>query len=206
MSNEPIIVDNFLHIINQRKITNIFQSSDIEWRLNMFPSYGSKVSHLGFDQTGKRVWEDSPTLFHSLYIKDKETTISEQEKYVVNLFQQGIEKQVNAKIEIIRCVVIMVIPNPNFTAQSMIPHTDQSFPHETCIYYINSTDGDTVLFDQKYDVLLSTHDNDSKKKKILTKISPVTGKAILFDGLQYHASNPSKTDLRFVLNINYVRV
>jgi hypothetical protein len=63
-----------------------------------------------------------------------------------------------------------------------------------------------VLFDQTYDASLSENDNDNKKKKVLTKISPTQGKAVLFDGLQYHASNPSKTNLRFVLNINYVRV
>ena len=103
-------------------------------------------------------------------------------------------------------MAIAVIPNPNFTAQSMMPHTDWTIPHETCIYYINSTDGDTVLFDQKYDVSLSIDDNDGKKKKVFTKIRPLQGRAALFDGLQYHASNPSKTSLRFVLNINYVRV
>jgi hypothetical protein len=88
----------------------------------------------------------------------------------------------------------------------MMPHTDRIVPHETCIYYINSTDGDTVLFDQKYDTSLSVDVNDSKKKNVITKISPVQGRAALFDGLQYHAGNPSKTNLRFVLNINYIRV
>jgi hypothetical protein len=206
MINEPIIIDNFLHIIKQRKIANIFQFSGLKWTLAMFPSYGNGLAHSVFDQLDSQSWEDSPTLRHLLYIKDKETDISEQEKYAINLFQQAIEKQINSKIEIIRCMAIAVIPNPNFTAQCMLPHTDWIIPHETCIYYINSTDGDTVLFEQKYDVSLSTTDNDSEKKKVLTKISPMQGKAVLFDGLYYHASNPSKTNLRFVLNINYIRV
>jgi hypothetical protein len=64
MINEPIIVDNFLHIINQRKIANIFQASEIHWGLNMFPSYGSRLAHPVFDQSDKPGWEDSPTLFH----------------------------------------------------------------------------------------------------------------------------------------------
>ena len=206
MSNEPIIVDNFLHIINQRKIANIFQSSEIQWGLNMFPSYGSRLAHPVFDQSDKPAWEDSPTLFHTLYIKNQTTEVSTNGDYVIKSFQQAIEKHIDAKIEIIRCMVIMVMPNPNFTAQSMMPHTDWTTPHETCIYYLNSTDGDTVLFDQTYDVSLSITDNDSKKKNVITKISPIQGRAVLFDGLQYHASNPSKTNLRFVLNINYIRL
>ena len=206
MSTAPIIVDNFLHIVNQRKIANIFQSSELQWGLQMFPSYGDKLAHPVFDQSDKQEWEDSPTLFHNLYVKNQTTDVSTTGDYVIKSFQQAIEKHIDAKIEIIRCMVIMVLPNPNFTAQSMMPHTDWNIPHETCIYYLNSIDGDTVLFDQTYDVSSSKNDNASKKKNVFTKISPVQGRAVLFDGLQYHASNPSKTNLRFVLNINYIRV
>ena len=206
MSNEPVTVDNFLHIINQQKIANIFQSSEINWVLHMRPDYGKISDTLVFDKQDGQLWKDSPAIVHSLYSKDKETTISEQAKYVMNLFQPAIENQINAKIEIIRCRVSVTIPNPNFTAQNMMPHVDWVNPHETCIYYINSTDGDTVFFDQTYDTSLSLEANTSKQKTVINKISPKQGKAILFDGLQYHSGNPSKTDLRFVLNINYVRV
>jgi hypothetical protein len=206
MSAEPVVIDNFLHIINQRKIANIFQSSEINWELHMRPDYGDISDNLVFDKQDGQLWEDSPALFYYLYVKDKETDISDQKKYVINLFQQAIEKHIDAKIEVIRCKVNLVIPNPNFTAQCTMPHIDWSIPHETCIYYINSTDGDTVLFDQTYDTSLSMGDNTSKKKNVITKITPVTGRAVLFDGLQYHASNPSKTNFRFVLNINYIRV
>ena len=206
MLNEPIVVDNFLHILNQRKIANIFQSSEINWELHMRPDYGDISDNLVFDKQDGQLWKDSPAIVHSLYLKDKETAISEQANYVINLFQPAIEKQVNAKIEIIRCRVSVNIPNPNFSAQNMMPHVDWSIPHETCIYYINSTDGDTVFFDQIHDTSLSLDANTSKKKNAITKISPKQGKAVLFDGLQYHCGNPSKTDLRFVLNINYVRV
>jgi hypothetical protein len=205
MINEPIVIDNLLHIINQRKIANIFQSPDIEWTLLMFPSYKDSLAHIKFEQSAKQT-ADSPALFHTLYVRNITDDISAQGKYVIEVFQQAIEKNINAKIEIIRCMIAMIVPNPNFTAQSMLPHVDWSFPHETCIYYINSTDGDTVLFDQKYDTSIPKNDNHSKEKNQLTSITPVQGKAVLFDGLQYHASNPSKTDLRFVLNVNYIRV
>jgi len=205
MLNEPIVIDNFLHILNQRKIINIFQSQEIEWYLNMFPSYGNRLAHINFDKSDYQT-ADSPALFHILYMRNKTKDISEQENYVVNLFQQTIEKQISANIEIVRCMATTVIPNLNFTAQSMLPHVDWNFPHETCIYYINSSDGDTVLFDQKYDTSLSRNDNDNMKKSELISITPGQGKAVLFDGLHYHAANPSKTDLRFVLNVNYIRV
>jgi hypothetical protein len=206
MTNEPIVIDKFLHIINQRKIADAIQFTDLKWTLNLFPSYGTKFAHVDFEKSDTEM-ADSPALFHRLYLKGTETDISMIDTpTIMNSFQKSIEKQINAKIEILKCMLITVVPNPNFTAQSMLPHVDTTIPHETCIYYINSTDGDTVLFDQKYDPSLSKHDNDNKKKTEHSRITPVQGKAVLFDGLRYHASNPSKTDLRFVLNINYVRV
>lgn len=204
MISEPLIVDNFLHIINQRKVLNIFQSPALKWSLNMFPSYGDRLAHSEFELSDWKI-ADTPTLFRILHMKNQTKDISEEEGYVIKLFQQSIEKQINAKIEIIRCMAIVVIPNPTFTAQSMLPHVDWPIPHETCIYYVNSIDGDTIMFEQRYDVSLSRPDNDNKKKSELTRISPMQGRAVLFDGLQYHASNPSKTNLRFVLNINYIR-
>lgn len=206
MTNEPIIIDKFLHIITQRKIANSVQMAELKWTLNLYASYGKKFAHVNFDRSDYRM-ADSPALFHLLYLKGEETDISVIDTHsIMNSCQKAIEKQINAKIEILRCMLIAVLPNPNFTAQCMLPHVDRITPHETCLYYINSTDGDTVLFDQKYDCSLSKLDNDSKLKTEHSRITPAQGKAVLFDGLQYHSSNPSKTDLRFVLNINYIRV
>lgn len=206
MTNEPIVIDKFLHIITQRKIANSIQFSDLKWTLNLYPSYGKKFAHVIFDHSDYQM-SDSPALFHVLYHKGEETDISVIDTpSIMNSCQKAIEKQINAKIEILRLMLLTVLPNPNYTAQSMLPHVDRITPHETCLYYINSTDGDTVLFEQKYDPSLSKHDNDSKKKTEHSRITPAQGKAVLFDGFRYHASNPSKTDLRFVLNINYMRV
>jgi hypothetical protein len=205
MINEPMIIDNFLHILNQRKIINIFQSSELDWTLKMFPSFGDESAQPNFNQSDNQI-ADSPALMHLLYMKNQTEDISRDGKTVITLFQRSIEKQINAKIEIVRCMAILGIPNPNFTAQSMLPHIDRYMPHETCIYYINSTDGDTVLFDQKYDDSLAKDENDSSKKSQYTRITPTQGRAVLFDGMQYHAGNPSKTNLRFVLNVNYVRI
>ena len=134
MLNEPIIVDNFLHVLNQRKIANIFQSSEISWQFCRRPDYGDISDNLVFDSQDGQLWKDSPALLNFLYIKDKKTDTSEQENYIINLFQQSIEKQINANIEIIRCKVNLIIPNPNFTAECSMPHVDWSIPHETCIY------------------------------------------------------------------------
>ena len=79
------------------------------------------------------------------------------------------------------------------------PHVDMTTPHMVLLYYVNDSDGDTVIFDQKH---------SSGYVPTLTvnmKVSPKAGAAILFDGLKYHSSSsPKNTKERIVLNINWI--
>ena len=79
------------------------------------------------------------------------------------------------------------------------PHTDLKYPHKTLLYYVNDSDGDTVLYNEKF------YKNEIDSFSIMKKITPKMGTAIIFDGLQYHSSGvPKKTNTRFTININYV--
>lgn len=70
------------------------------------------------------------------------------------------------------------------------PHIDQQKEHYTILYYLNNSDGDTYFYK-----------NDGKT--LINKITPEQNKAVLFDGLTWHASSkPIKNMYRIVLNIN----
>jgi hypothetical protein len=69
-------------------------------------------------------------------------------------------------------------------------HVDQKEKHKTILYYVNNSDGDTYFYK-----------NDGKT--IISKITPEQNKAVLFNGLTFHASSkPVKNMYRIVLNIN----
>ena len=71
-------------------------------------------------------------------------------------------------------------------------HIDQKEKHQTILYYLNNSDGDTYFYKKN-------------KKTIEKKITPEKNKAVLFDGLTYHASSkPIKNMYRLVLNINLI--
>jgi len=87
------------------------------------------------------------------------------------------------------------------------PHVDGHEPHITGILYINDSDGDTVVYNEKYDMLSGKSTKDYLQKINLTeqgRASPKQGTFITFDGLQYHnGCTPLKTQTRILMNCNY---
>jgi hypothetical protein len=81
------------------------------------------------------------------------------------------------------------------------PHVDYKTEHKTLIYYVNTSDGDTIIYDEKFI-------DDSKlpeKFTIKKSIQPIKGSAVLLNGLQFHSSSsPSITNRRIVVNINFL--
>lgn len=77
------------------------------------------------------------------------------------------------------------------------PHVDIPKPHWVLIYYVNDSDGDTVILDKMYP--------DCSNAVVLHSVSPKKGRAILFDGRHYHCgTSPSKHDTRIVLNYDFM--
>lgn len=70
------------------------------------------------------------------------------------------------------------------------PHKDNiNYPHLIGIYYVNDSDGDTIIYDS----------NDEPIKNI----SPKKGRFLFMNGNRLHsASHPTKTDKRMVINYN----
>ena len=88
------------------------------------------------------------------------------------------------------------------------PHIDYPFEHKTGLLYINDSDGDTILYQNRYDVNMDKTDYDYKirneQKETITTFTPEENKLVLFDGLLYHSSSsPTTTDRRIVVNFNY---
>jgi hypothetical protein len=76
------------------------------------------------------------------------------------------------------------------------PHVDAEIKTYAMVYYLNDSDGDTVIFNEKFDI--NMRDIELTEH---TRIQPKKNRAVIFESDRFHASmNPAVSRDRFVLN------
>lgn len=102
----------------------------------------------------------------------------------------------NTKIQIMKMKFNLLHKNSDATHH--YPHTDVDELNDdikTAIYYVNDSDGDTYLFNEKAP-------KQSENVTVYKTITPKKGKMLVFNSNQFHASSsPINNDIRLVLNI-----
>ena len=127
---------------------------------------------------------DTPQFTHTILTEDGKVN-SEHYDLINYLFNLFVSEPVN--FFRIKCNLLLQ-NNKTKKANHQIPHIDNdNDEYYSLIYYVNDTDGDTILFD-----------NDLT---ITKKITPQKGKAILFKSNTLHAAcNPIESYKRSVIN------
>jgi ectoine hydroxylase-related dioxygenase (phytanoyl-CoA dioxygenase family) len=85
-----------------------------------------------------------------------------------------------------------------------IIHVDMVIPHFVFLYYVNNSDGETILFDKRHTYGNSQFLVHGQKPNPLEKITPQKGRVLIFDGLTYHAAGIPKENNRCVINFNII--
>jgi hypothetical protein len=87
------------------------------------------------------------------------------------------------------------------------PHVDFYEPHIVGLYYVDDSDGDTVIFNETFDqvnIEQSARYANEGKFTVLARISPKKGKMVFFDGKHYHASmHPKEHAQRVVITFDF---
>lgn len=117
-----------------------------------------------------------------------------------------IENNINykSKLHLFRIRAGLNIPlvneNTKFDQEYNFPHLDHnpdivSCKTFTCLYYVNTCDGDTFIFNEK---------EKSSEYTVKGRVTPKKGRILIFDGEHYHASSsPKENNFRMVLTFNY---
>lgn len=89
------------------------------------------------------------------------------------------------------------------------PHVDTNREHMTALFYINDSDGDTIVYNEQYRPLQGLDQTEWFEQKIGTPsvdytVTPVANQMCWFNGLTYHSSNsPTTVAQRYIINVNY---
>jgi hypothetical protein len=78
------------------------------------------------------------------------------------------------------------------------PHIDGFDDHNVFLYYVNDSDGDTILFDKSYD----PNAIDLMDIEPAARITPKAGRGVAWWGRQFHTPvSPIESELRIVFNV-----
>jgi hypothetical protein len=188
------IIDNFIDVSLQDKILNHFTSDNFPWHFTRMNS----LVNPNLTNISKMV--NPIQLCHFIQDSDKYYT-GEDTFNIINHLRLEIEKCLQFKSEnLFRIKANLLFPFPNDEIDTFnIPHRDTSNQFDkkkSVIYYVNDSDGDTILFHDK-----QTTNHNKIYPDI--KVSPKKGRIIIFDSNILHTSSCPKKD-RFRIVINFV--
>ena len=82
-------------------------------------------------------------------------------------------------------------------------HIDATIPHLVVLYYVIDSDGDTLLTELQHQPGQAEKiDQHVESHKIITRVTPKQGRAVLFDGSIYHTAEQPRQNMRCVINID----
>ena len=189
------VIDNYLpkeYVNNIEKLflkPEINNSSEIAWFYNDYTASKDK-DYIDRIKNNKHFF-DSFQFTHIFYNMGEKNS-SHFDK-IVRILE---DTKVNWE-SIERAKANLTTPLPNSKSGDItVPHQDirpndnyyKNKKFISIIYYVHDTDGDTVFY-------------DNECKKIIKKVSPKKGRAVIFDSLIFHSyKRPVKSDKRVVIN------
>ena len=82
------------------------------------------------------------------------------------------------------------------------PHVDADTDHLVVLYYVNDSDGDTIIYENMFEGYNKLPDfNKLVEKK---RVSPKAGRVVLFNGKHWHTSCQPVNNVRCVVNYNVI--
>jgi len=195
--NDIIEVDNIIPLDYQNHLLDTFTGWEFPWVLNKNIVSG--------DECFKNMSNNPPGFNHFFYEKSAPVSNFFQLVYPLVL---SITSQAKLPFNrLYRMRANLTLANQKADSDMLMPHIDSFHPHWNAIYYVNDSDGDTIIFNETNDDFDPGQKDIDKIKSgdftIKHRITPKKGKLIAFPGKYYHtASFCKEADYRCLININ----
>lgn len=191
-----IIIDDFLPAKEFKELQSTIMSNGFPWFYVEHVSLPPEDRHFVKDELAK----ETDGYYHILY--DREENVTSFANSILENFYRRIENHFGyTRNHLIRSRLSVKTPKIGFNKENYnLPHVDYYYDHDTIIYYVNDSDGDTRFFNEFF----VKEEPKNLKCTVQQLVTPKENRFVIFNGLQYHtASNPFDVSRRIVININY---
>jgi hypothetical protein len=183
------VIDNVVGSRYQDAIESTFYSNNFLWKCN--PNISGDGVNTQFGLTHQ--------------IVDNMSTTSNFADFVYPLIYEISDKSGVDYGKVYNARAFLQVPM-NSKKDHDVFHVDTVFPHMVFLYYVNDSDGDTIILNKLYkegtpNFLERDYDYSSE---ILEKVTPKRGRVVVFDGNHYHAGGIPQKEARCVLNFNLI--
>lgn len=198
MSNSLRIFDNFLDSAEFNKLSNLVHGSKFPWFFGEYVSLDPVDSALIKDPLAKETWG-----FHHSVFEQEWNVKSFTYQYLEPFFEKINKEFGFTQNHLIRARLSLKFQKQGFTSDNYnIPHVDYFFPHESFIFYLNDSDGDTRIFNE-WTTTTGTLPLGPDLFTTQSRVTPKANRLVWINGLQYHtASNPIANTKRIIINLN----
>ena len=133
------------------------------------------------------------------YVTSEEGVISNFHNLFLGLIKNSCKKLKIKKVDVLQGRSFLSTPTNIPREDIDTPHYDMDAPHFVMLYYVNDSDGDTLIYNEKTK-FASCLPDEGMKFTLKKQISPKQGRVVLFNGAHWHTAQQSNHNLRCIVN------
>jgi len=189
------VYDDCISTQTQDEIENLFTGSNFPWYLSCVPEHHTvNFEDAGaYADSGLKVKEYLQLVHNFLSDGEVRSPFFDTVHKMLEEFHKNTGIEINGYYR----VKANLQTQCNFSQEDFCntPHVDTTLlEHTVAIYYVNDSDGDTIILGSR-----------NKNPEIIKTVSPKKGRFLVFNGKYYHAGrHPINSEKRVVINFNYV--
>lgn len=198
MTELPIILDNLI----EEELQNQIEDSmfDCFWTYSCDSVLGSKSLENKYRKfLSPFQYDISPMFLANIKSSLNKKTYDK----VISVVNDGCNK-INFNIEKIERCYGAIHATMRDEQKCDVIHTNRDIPHLVMLYYVNDSDGDTILYDKTlkdipFDI---DYPDENYELNIQHRISPQKGRILFFDGSVYHSPSTPTKSMRCIITLD----
>ncbi len=191
---DVMIFDNFLEETKVKKLKDYFikNQNDLTWIYFTFINYTKEGEPTTLSNPSMVKTKNNDGFVINLI--RQETPISDDIREIIEEIKNKTSKILDVEIKHTIRIKVNLNKSQSLNEKEIYEgiHIDSKSEHLTFIYYVNTNDGYTILY-------------ESDKKTIKDKINCVENRLVVFNGLTPHVGVPSTNDDKCLINFNVIK-